>query len=128
MWEGGKGIKHFKYISTISSKLGQGFTSRTDDLYDLYDLFSFHDLDMPGRADIICDIYIYYKVPLREVGIDRGVAQERNEKHPAWNEYHYAGNTSNSSIRIVFDTNINALIHKRTLHFRTGRYLFFCLD
>ena len=59
MWEEGKGIKHFKYISTISSKLGQGFTSRTDDLYDLYDLFSFHDLDMPGRADIICDIYIY---------------------------------------------------------------------
>ena len=31
-----------------------------------------------------------YKVPLREVA--RGVAQERNEKHPAWNEYHYAGN------------------------------------
>ena len=56
---------------------------------------------------------------------NRGVAQERNEKHPAWNGYHYAGNTSNSSTRIVFDTNINALIHRRTLHFRTGRDFFF---
>ena len=32
-------------------------------------------------------VYIIYKVPLREVAT--GVAQERNEEHPAWNEYHY---------------------------------------
>ena len=37
------------------------------------------------------NITIIHKVPLREVA--RGVAQERNEKHPAWNEYHYAGNS-----------------------------------
>ena len=30
----------------------------------------------------------------------------------------------NSSTRIVFDTNSNALIHRRTLHFRTGRDFF----
>ena len=56
----------------------------------------------------------------------RGVAQERNEKHPAWNEYHYAGNRR---IKIVFGylvrTINNTLINKRTLHFRPGRYLFF---
>ena len=42
------------------------------------------------------DICTSYKVPLREVV--RGVAQERKEKHRAWNEYHYAGI---STIRIV---------------------------
>ena len=36
------------------------------------------------------------KDPLRAVA--RGVAQERNEKHSAWNDYYYAGNTR---IRIV---------------------------
>ena len=41
-------------------------------------------------------IYIY-KIPLLEVA--RGVVQERNEKHPAWNEYHYAGNCR---MRVVF--------------------------
>ena len=67
-------------------------------------------------------IYIMYKVPLREEA--RGVAQERNEKHPAWNEYHYAGNRR---IKIVFGylVRTNTLINKRTLRFRTGRYFFF---
>ena len=67
-------------------------------------------------------MHISYKVPLREEA--RGVAQERNEKHPAWNEYHYAGNRR---IKIVFGylVRTNTLINKRTLHFRTGRYLFF---
>ena len=39
---------------------------------------------------------IQYKVPLREVA--RGVAQERNERHPAWNEYHDA---ETNTMRIV---------------------------
>ena len=50
----------------------------------------------PVKINILVVIYIVYKVPLREVA--RGVAQERNEKHPVWNEYHYAGN---SAIRII---------------------------
>ena len=40
-------------------------------------------------------LYIY-KVSLREVA--RGVAQKRKGKHPAWDDYHYAGS---SRIRIV---------------------------
>ena len=50
-------------------------------------------------------IYIYM-VPLREV--TRGVAQERNEKHPAWKEYHYAGNRRR--IKIVFGSEL-LIIH-----------------
>ena len=41
-----------------------------------------------------------YKVPLREVTICRGVAKERNEKHPAWTTYRYAAN-SRISIGLV---------------------------
>ena len=68
-------------------------------------------------------IYIYtYKVSLRDEA--SGVAQERNEKHPAWNEYHYAGNRR---IKIVFGylVRTNTLINRRTLHFWTGRYFLF---
>ena len=61
-------------------------------------------------------VYTKYNVPLREVAGE--VYPERNEKHPAWNEYDYIGN---SRTRIVL---ILTLIHKRKLHFRTGRYFF----
>ena len=66
-----------------------------------------------------------YKVPIREVA--RGVPQERNEKHPAWNEYHYAGNKSRIRIVYLYQVRTNTSLHKRTLHFRTGWYFFLCL-
>ena len=87
------------------------------------DGFVHSNLPQPSlTADWCACIYNIYKVPLREEA--RGVAQERNEEHPAWNEYHYAGNRR---IKIVFGylVRTNTLIIKRTLHFRTGRYLFF---
>ena len=66
-------------------------------------------------------IFIYvYKVPFREVA--RRVAQERNEKHPARSEYHYAGN---SRIRIVL---ILTLIHNTNDPCLSGQGgTFFCL-
>ena len=42
---------------------------------------SLEGMRMPLQLRHIGGIYILYKVPLREVA--RGVAQERNEKHPA---------------------------------------------
>ena len=50
-----------------------------------------------SRPKYTCTYIQVYKVPLQEVA--RGVAQERNEKQPAWYEYHYAGNRR---IKIVF--------------------------
>ena len=85
-----------------------------------------HQVVCIRTVTVVCSIQlsvvVVYKVPLREEA--RGVAQEQNEKHPAWNEYHYAGNRR---IKIVFGylVRTNTLINKRTLHFRTGRYLFF---
>ena len=76
-----------------------------------------------SRPKYTCTYIQVYKVPLQEVA--RGVAQERNEKQPAWYEYHYAGNRR---IKIVFGYEQIKYINKQTdLAFPDRAVPFFCL-